>query len=111
MAALGISHRVDDSGQVITEKKIQLTVQSIGKRYARADDIGIPFGVTVDFNTLNDNCVTLRERDTCVQVRIKADEVVQVINALLSKRTTWSEVRKKYPEQKQTASELVGKKK
>lgn len=111
MTALGISHRIDDSGQVIIFFFKLIHLQSIGKRYARADDIGIPYAVTVDFESLNDQCVTLRERDTCVQVRIKTDEVVQVINSLLSKTTTWDEVCKKYPEQKQTASELVGKKK
>jgi len=42
---------------------------SIGRRYARADEIGIPLGITVDYETLNDNTVTVRDRDSWKQVR------------------------------------------
>jgi len=42
---------------------------SIGRRYARADEIGIPLGITVDYETLNDNTVTIRDRDSWKQVR------------------------------------------
>lgn len=42
---------------------------SIGKRYARTDEIGVPYALTVDYDTLNDKCVTLRERDSMTQVR------------------------------------------
>jgi glycyl-tRNA synthetase len=45
--------------------------QSIGKRYRRQDEIGTPYCVTVDFETLTDNAVTVRDRDTMEQVRIK----------------------------------------
>jgi glycyl-tRNA synthetase len=45
--------------------------QSIGKRYRRQDEIGTPYCVTVDFDTLTDNAVTVRDRDTMEQVRIK----------------------------------------
>lgn len=44
------------------------------RRYARTDEIGIPFGVTVDFQSFKDNCVTLRERDTMEQLRIPVEE-------------------------------------
>ncbi len=47
----------------------------IGKRYRRQDEIGTPFCVTVDFETENDGCVTVRERDTMGQVRIPVSEV------------------------------------
>ena len=43
---------------------------TIGRRYARTDQIGIPFGVTVDFDTLKTNSVTLRERNSMRQVRV-----------------------------------------
>ena len=49
--------------------------QSIGKRYRRQDEIGTPYCVTVDFETLNDNAVTIRDRDTMEQVRVKIDEM------------------------------------
>ena len=48
---------------------------SIGKRYRRQDEIGTPFCVTVDFDTLEDNTVTVRDRDSMEQVRLKIDEL------------------------------------
>ncbi|MEK7647800.1 MAG: glycine--tRNA ligase [Patescibacteria group bacterium] len=50
--------------------------QSIGKRYRRQDEIGTPFCVTVDFDTLNDNAVTVRDRDTMTQERVAIAELV-----------------------------------
>ncbi len=49
--------------------------QSIGKRYRRQDEIGTPYCVTVDFETLSDQAVTVRDRDTMEQVRVKIDEL------------------------------------
>ena len=48
---------------------------SIGKRYRREDEIGTPYCVTVDFDTLEDECVTVRDRDTMEQVRVKIDDL------------------------------------
>ena len=48
---------------------------SIGKRYRREDEIGTPYCVTIDFDTLEDNQVTVRDRDTMEQVRISIDEI------------------------------------
>ena len=48
---------------------------SIGKRYRREDEIGTPYCITVDFDTLEDNAVTIRDRDTMEQIRIPIDEV------------------------------------
>lgn len=48
---------------------------SIGKRYRRQDEIGTPYCVTVDFDTLEDNSVTIRERDSMAQIRINVDEL------------------------------------
>ena len=48
---------------------------SIGKRYRREDEIGTPYCVTIDFDTLEDNTVTIRDRDTMEQVRVKIDEL------------------------------------
>ncbi len=52
---------------------------SIGRRYRRQDEIGTPLCVTVDFETLEDNAVTVRDRDTMEQVRIPIDELVSYI--------------------------------
>jgi glycyl-tRNA synthetase len=48
---------------------------AIGRRYRRQDEIGTPFCVTVDFDTLNDHAVTIRERDTMSQQRIAIDQL------------------------------------
>ena len=56
---------------------------SIGKRYRREDEIGTPFCVTIDFDTLEDGCVTVRDRDTMQQVRIKIEEVRKYIEEKL----------------------------
>ncbi|MEY2567160.1 MAG: glycyl-tRNA synthetase [Actinomycetota bacterium] len=50
--------------------------QSIGRRYRRQDEIGTPFAVTVDFETLEDKAVTIRDRDTLEQVRVPIDRLV-----------------------------------
>ena len=52
---------------------------SIGKRYRRQDEIGTPYCITVDFDTLEDNQVTVRDRDTMEQIRIPIDQVEKYI--------------------------------
>ena len=52
---------------------------NLGKRYRRQDAIGTPFCITVDDNTLNDNTVTIRNRDTMEQITLKLDEVKSYI--------------------------------
>jgi glycyl-tRNA synthetase len=54
---------------------------SIGKRYRRQDEIGTPYCVTVDFDTLEDNCVTVRERDSMTQERIAIDELEKYLES------------------------------
>lgn len=55
----GISHKIDDSSG------------SIGRRYARTDEIAIPFAITIDFDSLKEpHSVTLRERDSMQQIRV-----------------------------------------
>ena len=56
---------------------------SIGKRYRREDEIGTPYCITIDFDTLEDGCVTVRDRDTMEQVRIKIEEVRKYIEEKL----------------------------
>jgi glycyl-tRNA synthetase len=53
---------------------------NIGKRYRRQDEIGTPYCVTIDFQTLEDNTVTLRNRDTTEQIRINKDDLVSNID-------------------------------
>jgi len=56
---------------------------AIGRRYRRQDEIGTPFCVTVDFETLDDNAVTVRERDSMAQERIALDQVAAYLSARL----------------------------
>lgn len=58
---------------------------SIGRRYARADEIGIPLGITVDYQTLDDSTVTIRDRDSWKQVRTKIED----LPGLLRKYFRW----------------------
>lgn len=57
---------------------------SIGRRYARADEIGIPFCITVDFDSLENEDVTIRDRDSTKQVRVKISELKSKIYSLLN---------------------------
>lgn len=64
------------------KKKFRVTTDdagSIGKRYRRQDEIGTPFGVTIDYDTLTDNTVTIRHRDSMAQERVSAEKLVQYI--------------------------------
>jgi glycyl-tRNA synthetase len=56
---------------------------SIGRRYARADEIGTPFCITYDFESLDDECVTIRDRDTTKQIRVKISELNSILNKLM----------------------------
>jgi len=58
--------------------------QSIGRRYRRQDEIGTPFCVTIDFQSLEDNQATIRERDSMAQIRLPIDDLVKTLQAKLS---------------------------
>jgi glycyl-tRNA synthetase len=58
--------------------------QSIGRRYRRQDEIGTPFCVTIDFQSLEDKQVTIRERDSMQQIRIPISEVKGTLAAKLA---------------------------
>ncbi len=53
---------------------------SIGRRYARADEVGTPLGITIDYQTLEDNTVTIRDRDSWKQVRTKIEELPELLS-------------------------------
>jgi glycyl-tRNA synthetase len=57
---------------------------SIGKRYARCDEIGVPYCITIDYQTLQDDTVTLRDRDTMQQERVKISELIEKLSKLFS---------------------------
>ena len=81
VAVLPLSKKLSDKANEVYEmlsKKFMCDYDeagSIGKRYRREDEIGTPYCVTIDFDTLEDNQVTIRDRDTMEQVRISIDEL------------------------------------
>lgn len=81
VAVLPLSKKLSDKATEVYEmlsKKFMCDYDeagSIGKRYRREDEIGTPYCVTIDFDTLEDNQVTVRDRDTMEQVRLPIDEL------------------------------------
>lgn len=71
--------------------KVDDSSASIGKRYARNDELGTPFGITIDFDTVKDGSVTLRERDSTKQVRGALDDIVKAVKAITYDGVSWSE--------------------
>jgi len=67
---------------------------SIGRRYARADEVGTPLGVTVDYQTLEDDTVTVRDRDTWRQVRNKIDKLPELFQAYFHYKIEFEELGK-----------------
>ncbi len=88
-AVLPLSKKLSEqAGELYTalSKKFMIDFDetgSIGKRYRRQDEIGTPFCITYDFESLEDGCVTIRERDSMKQERIKIEDVAAYIEASL----------------------------
>jgi glycyl-tRNA synthetase len=82
---MGVSNKIDDSSA------------SIGKRYSRNDELGTPLGITVDFQTVKDNTVTLRDRDTMTQVRASEIEICAAVKSIVDGEETWEDVAKRLP--------------
>jgi glycyl-tRNA synthetase len=76
----GIMAEYDDSG-------------AIGRRYRRQDEIGTPFAVTIDYDTKENNTVTLRDRDSMKQVRIAIDKLPETVSALVDGSTKFAELK------------------
>jgi glycyl-tRNA synthetase len=53
---------------------------SIGRRYARADEAGVPLGITIDYDTLTDDTVTIRDRDSWNQVRSRIKDLPELLH-------------------------------
>ncbi|XP_034056351.1 glycine--tRNA ligase-like [Gymnodraco acuticeps] len=87
MTKNNVSYKVDDSAG------------SIGRRYARADEIGVAFGITIDFDTVNKtpHTATLRDRDSMRQIRAEVSELPDIVRDLANGSLTWAEVESKFP--------------
>ncbi|OEH79924.1 glycyl-tRNA synthetase [Cyclospora cayetanensis] len=77
--------------------KVDTSGASIGRRYARVDELGTPFALTIDFQSLEDNGVTLRERDSMQQVRIPAAEAPARVSELCRGELLWKDILNRYP--------------
>jgi len=89
---LGVSSRSDESGV------------AIGRKYARHDELGVPFAVTIDGKSFEEDTVTLRERDSCAQVRVPIAVVGDEVHKLCNNVKTWSDVAAAYPSVDNTAA-------
>ncbi|KAK9474718.1 uncharacterized protein V1510DRAFT_425041 [Dipodascopsis tothii] len=76
---LAIPSKIDDSSA------------TIGRRYARNDELGTPFGITIDFQTVQDRTITLRERDSTKQVRGTVDEILEAVKVMSVDGASWKE--------------------
>ncbi|KAF7563829.1 hypothetical protein G7046_g338 [Stylonectria norvegica] len=85
LRSAGISSRVDDSSA------------TIGKRYSRNDELGTPLGITIDFQTVQDGTITLRDRDSTTQVRADEDKILEVIKSLVDGSKDWAQVEAEVP--------------
>ena len=75
----GLTVTYDDSG-------------AIGRRYRRQDEVGTPYCVTVDYDTLEDDTVTIRDRDSTAQRRIAVDDLAETIDALVAGKTAFEDL-------------------
>ncbi|RKU48192.1 Glycine--tRNA ligase 1, mitochondrial [Coniochaeta pulveracea] len=81
----GISSRIDASSA------------TIGKRYSRNDELGTPLGITVDFQSLKDGTITLRDRDSTRQVRADEDKIIAAIHELVEGKKVWADIETELP--------------
>jgi glycyl-tRNA synthetase len=73
--AMEIFNELRFDNEVMYEEK-----DSIGKRYRRQDALGTPYCITIDHDTLEDSCVTLRDRDTMMQERVSISQLGKIIS-------------------------------
>lgn len=85
LRAAQISTRVDDSSA------------TIGKRYSRNDELGTLLGITVDFQTVKDGTITLRDRDSTRQVRADTETILTAIKEIVGGSKTWEDIEKELP--------------
>jgi glycyl-tRNA synthetase len=77
--------------------RVDKSSATLGRRYARADELGVPFAVTVDFKTLENGSVTLRERDSTKQVRVQNDELALLLFKAVHNQVSWDQMASMFP--------------
>ena len=68
------------------------TSGTIGRRYARADEIGVPFAITIDYESVEDHKVTIRDRDTFKQKRISINKIPEIMNQLIKNHMGFNDI-------------------
>lgn len=86
-----------DLKSVGVRPKLDSSAESIGRRYARTDEIGIPYGITVDFDTVKDKTVTLRFCETTEQIRVDNSAIASLVADLSSGKIQWPEAKSRWP--------------
>ena len=87
---LPLSKKLDEGATAVFERLCRKynceydNAGSIGKRYRRQDEIGTPFCITYDFESVEDGAVTIRERDSMEQTRVKIDELEAFLDEKLA---------------------------
>ena len=91
---------LDEIAQAITGRLTRCRILAqyddsgaIGRRYRRQDEIGTPYAITVDYDTLEDNTVTIRDRDSTEQIRVPIERLPQILPALISGAVTFPELK------------------
>ena len=77
--------------------QIDSSAATVGKRYARSDEVGTPFAITIDFQTAQDSTVTLRERDSMKQIRLTAVDAINVIKGIIEEKDSWNDAMTRFP--------------
>jgi glycyl-tRNA synthetase len=91
----GIAEKARDLFKTLTSYRLDAFFDakgSIGKRYARVDEIGVPYGITVDYDSLKDNTVTLRERNSMKQKRVKMKDLPALLWKLELEKITFDQI-------------------
>ena len=91
----GLGDRAQDTAADLREAGLSVTYDdsgNIGRRYRRQDEVGTPYCVTVDYETLEDGTATLRDRDTTDQVRVDVDDLDDLLPALLDGDRTFEDL-------------------
>jgi glycyl-tRNA synthetase len=95
MSKDGLFEKATQVQKILTEEGFTVEFDdtgSIGRRYARADEAGIPLGITIDYETLKDDTVTIRDRDSWQQVRSKIGELPRLLHGYFQGKTDFSQM-------------------
>lgn len=92
---------VGEIEKILTENGVSIKTDNsgvaIGRKYARADELGIPFNLTIDFETPITRSVTLRERDSCDQIRVPISKLLSILGGLISEKMSWNAAKLRFP--------------